>query len=130
MSIRKILVMAASAAAVVGVVATAAPAGAVEGNGVVEPGELGLYYLSNLRPPLYDMYYSDPNLHDEYFVGTNITVGDNTESAWNNDTYYWSLYTGINYTGSCGYISPGVSGNLAGTWNNGVSSARYSSTPC
>jgi hypothetical protein len=131
MSLRtKIIAVTASAAAVLGMAATATPASATEKNGVVEPGELGLYFLSGLRPPIFDLFLSDPNFADDVFAGTSIPADNNTESLWNNDTFTWHVYTGPNYTGIEGCLPPGTSGDLTPAFKNTISSARWTSTPC
>jgi hypothetical protein len=132
MSLRnKIVATVASAAAVLGLAAaTAAPASAAGKDGVINSGEVVLYYLSNFGYPILDLYVSDANFADDILRPNGYSADNNTESVWNNDTYYWNLYPGANYTGSCGYVAPGVSGNLAATWFNATTSARYTSTAC
>lgn len=107
--------------------ASAAPASAATPkNGVVEVGELGLYYLSNYGTPVLDLYVSDPDFSNDNFPGTTIPADNNTESVWNRDTYTWWVCTGYNYGGSCGFVSPGGYGNLNATYKNTVSSAYFS----
>ncbi|MHB9863010.1 hypothetical protein [Streptomyces sp. YIM S03343] len=107
--------------------ASAGPASAATGkNGVVEVGELGLYYLANYGTPVIDLYFSDSDLSNDNFPGTTIHADNNTESDWNRDTYTWWVCTGYNYSGSCGFISPGGYGNLNATYKNTVSSAYFS----
>ncbi|CAL9426738.1 hypothetical protein [Streptomyces sp. enrichment culture] len=101
-------------------------AAATHKNGVVEVGELGLYYLSNYGTPIFDLYVSDADFSNDYFPGTGIRADNNTESDWNRDTYTWWVCTGYNYGGSCGYIPPGAYGNLNSTYKNTVSSAYFS----
>lgn len=98
---------------------------AVHKNGVHEPGELGLYYWSNLGRPVFDLYYSDPDFSNDYFPGTTIPADNNTRSAWNRDTYTWRVCTGYYYGGSCGNISPGAYGNFNATYWDNVSSAQF-----
>lgn len=125
------MVMVASAAAILGVAATATPASAVGKDGVVESGELALYYLTDFRAPIFDLYVSDDNFADDWFpLSPSINTDNNTESGWNNDTYYWHVHTGAGYTGSDGCIPPGAFGNFNATFKNTISSARYTSTPC
>jgi hypothetical protein len=127
---RKIIAVTASAAAVLGMAATATPASAVGKNGVLESGELGLYFLSGFRPPIFDLFLSDSNFADDVFPGTGIGADNNTESARNNDTFTWHVHTGANFTGSDGCMPPGLAGDFIPAFKNTVSSARFTSTPC
>jgi hypothetical protein len=126
-TIKGIVATGAVAGAIAGVgLAGVAPAQAAGKNGYCEYGELCLYYLSNpTRGPIFDLYYADDNFADDYFPGTYIPADNNTEVAYNRDTYTWYVYTGAFRGGTRGYVSPGTLGNFTSTFKNTVSSAYY-----
>jgi hypothetical protein len=124
---RRLATLGTAAALVGGVgVATAGPASAAtHKNGVCESGELCLYYLTDYRGPVFDLYVSDNDFSNDYFPGTSTRANDNTESVWNRDTYTWYVYVHANRGGSRGTLSPGSYGNFTTTYKNQVSSAYY-----
>jgi hypothetical protein len=106
--------------------ATATPAAAAtHKNGVCEVGEPCLYYLTDYRGYIFDLYFSDGDFRNDVFPGTNIRADNNTESFWNRDTYTWYVYTGYYRGGYRGYISPGDYDNFNSTFFNTVSSAYW-----
>lgn len=125
MRFRKLLVAAAfSAASIAGFAAT--PAGAGEYNGVCESGEFCLWYNPNFSNGIFDMYYSDSNLHDNRFIGNSgQIVGNNSASAWNNDSLRWYVCDGTGYTGCTGWYDPGDSNSQMTNWRNIISSVHY-----
>jgi len=127
---RTAAVLAAAVMTTLSVGALAAPANATGKNGVVESGEFGLYYLQNRGGPVFDLFVSDSNFADDVFPGTGISADNNTESYWNNDSFYWHVFTGAGYTGSHGCLPPGWIGNASATYKNTISSAYYSSSSC
>lgn len=127
---RILTILVAGLIAMFGVLATVAPANATGKNGVVEVGELGLYYYQNFSGPAFDLYTSDSNFAGDVFPGTGISADNNTESDWNRDSYRWHVFTGASYTGSHGCIAPGASGNFNATYKNAVSSAYYATSGC
>jgi len=117
--------------ALVAVLSTATPAAAATGkNGVVEPGEFGLYSLQNQQSWALDLFVSDDNFADDVFPGSTISADNNTESYWNDDSFWWHVFTGANYTGSHGCLPPDYRGNASATFKNTISSAYYSSSSC
>ena len=123
--------LAAAVAAVVLLPFGAAPAAAATGkNGQLEPGEFGLYLLTNLSGPVFDLYVNDSNFGNNVFPGTSISADNNTESYWNRDSYWWHVFTGASYTGSHGCLPPGHIGNASTTFKNRISSAYFSSSSC
>ncbi|MFF3763421.1 peptidase inhibitor family I36 protein [Streptomyces sp. NPDC001922] len=120
------LATAAALAALGGLgVATAGTADAAGKNGVVEVGELGLYYLTDYRSPIFDLYVSDADFSNDVFPGTSISANNNTESFWNRDSFTWYVCLNANYGGGCGYINPGQYANFSATFKNTVTSAYY-----
>ena len=94
-------------------------------------GDLCLWYLQNFSGSRGGVYYNDSNLSDNYFAtpgwGQNQTMANNAESAYNYDYYYTShQYTGVNYTGYHGYISPRNGGNFVWPFSNNVESVSWS----
>jgi hypothetical protein len=118
-------VMVAAAAVGAAVFGLAVPANATEHNGDCESGEFCLYYSPYYAGGTFDMYYSDGNLNDNYFVGTSLRVGNNSASAWNNDGVRWYVYTGTGYTGSSGWYDPGDYNPQMTSFRNQIESARY-----
>lgn len=94
-------------------------------------GDLCLWYLPGFSGSRGGVYYNDSNLWDNYFAtpgwGQNQTMANNAESAYNYDYYYTShQYTGVNYTGYHGYISPRNGGNFVWPFSNNVESVSWS----
>src|SRR4051794_24407136 len=92
-------------------------------DGACDVGDVCLYYFSNFAGSRYDTAHNDANLFNNRFItagsGQGATVGNNAMSVWNRDpntTVY--LCTGLNSTGSCGYVLPGDFGNLSSTYSN------------
>ncbi|MER5970389.1 peptidase inhibitor family I36 protein [Streptomyces sp. NPDC002055] len=120
------LATAAALAALGGLgIATAGTADAAGKNGVVEVGELGLYYLTDYRSPIFDLYVSDADFSNDVFPGTSISANNNTESFWNRDSFTWYVCLNANYGGGCGYINAGQYANFSATFKNTVTSAYY-----
>jgi hypothetical protein len=122
--------VAAVAAAAASLPIAATPAAAAHKNGVLETGEFGLYLLTNLSGPVFDLLVSDSNFGNDVFPGTSIPANNNTESYWNRDNYWWHVYTGASYDGSHGCLPPGHIGNASTTFKNKISSAAFSSSDC
>jgi Peptidase inhibitor family I36 len=130
---RKVIVALPTVAvlALVAVLSAATPAAAATGkNGVVEPGEFGLYSLQNQQSWVLDLFVEDDNFADDVFPGTTISADNNTESYWNRDSFWWHVFTGAYYTGSHGCLPPNYTGNASATFKNTISSAYYSSSSC
>jgi len=77
-----------------------------------------------------DLFVSDDNFADDVFPGSTISADNNTESYWNDDSFWWHVFTGANYTGSHGCLPPDYRGNASATFKNTISSAYYSSSSC
>lgn len=110
-------------------VAMASPAQATEHNGIVESGELGLYYSPGSTGLVFDLYYDDSNFSDNVFPkNTSIRVDNNTASYRNpaDDWADWFVTTGANYTGSAACLTDGYVGNATTTFRNQISSAFLS----
>lgn len=105
---------------------TAAPAAAADKDGVLETGELGLYYNSNFGGSVFDLALSDPNFaNDRFPTSPSVSPDNNTASYDNRDIYAWQLCTDANYTGTCGRLLSGANGNFSDVYKNKVTSARY-----
>ncbi|MFJ8012675.1 hypothetical protein [Streptomyces sp. NPDC096339] len=118
----------AAAGLVLGAVAVGAgPASAVEKDGVLGPGELGLYCYGNQQDAVFDLYYRDDNFANDVFKGARICSGqtpnDNTESYLSKDTYIWDVYTDWKRLGYSTSIYPGERAGLTPTYFNQLSSA-------
>ena len=84
-------------------------------DGYCDVGDLCLYSL--IYGSGYDTAHNDPNLWDNHFIspgsGRGMVVADNTEAYWNRDPRaYAYICTGINYTGTCGWLPPNSYGGL------------------
>lgn len=125
---RKMAAVGAGLAALAGVLAVATPANASHKDGVLDGGELGLYFYQNQGGAVFDLLISDTNFAGDVFPASGASADNNTESWRNRDSFAWRVYTGANYTGSVACVSAGTSGNAAATFRNTVSSAYYLST--
>jgi len=111
--------------------APAKPASRAGKDGVCQSGELCMYYLQQRQSHLFDLFVSDVNFSGDVFPGTGISADNNVRSYINNDTFYWRVYSGANYSGTeilC--IAPGDRGNFSRRDWDTASSANYSSTAC
>jgi len=109
-----------------GLAVAAAPSASAAGkDGICQTGELCLYYLTDFRRPVFDLFVSDGDFRNDRFPGTTISANNNTESFWSRDTFTWDVYTGTFRTGARGIIPPGRSGNFSLTFKNTVSSAYF-----
>lgn len=103
-------------------------------NGVCEVGDLCLYYYSSpTYGSGYDQSHNDQNLNNNHFIftgsGKGSVVGNNAEAYWNRDPRaYAYVCTGINYTGSCGWLAPNAYGNLNSTYKNNSESIFWGDT--
>ena len=101
--------------------------------GVCGTGDFCLHYSYGQSGGLYHFSGSDSNLDNDHFEGgaSNLIVGGNAESAWNNGRASSSghddvvVHTGRNWTGRGGCIRLGQKGNLAGGLVNNVHSYRW-----
>jgi hypothetical protein len=114
----------ASAAATVhrGSPSLASPAASQDG--ACDVGDLCLYYYTSPTwGSGYDTSHNDPNLFNNHFIftgsGQGAVVGSNAEAYWNRDprTYVY-VCTGLNSSGSCGWLAPNTYGNLNSTYYN------------
>ena len=109
------------------------PAKASATYGVCGAGDFCLHYSYGQSGGLYHFSGSDSNLGNDHYEGgaSNLTVGGNAESAWNNGRATSSghddviVYAGRNWTGRAGCIRLGQKGNLAGGLVNNVHSHRW-----
>ena len=87
-------------------------------------GDLCLYYYqSPTWGSGYDTSHNDPNLFNNHFIftgsGQGSVVGSNAEAYWNRDLHtYAYVCTGLNNSGSCGWLAPNTFGNLNSTYSN------------
>ncbi|MCB5169043.1 hypothetical protein LG634_30050 [Streptomyces bambusae] len=100
---------------------------AVDKDGILDPGEFGLYCLQNQGGAVFDMYTADANFRDNYFKGTlacaRHTTDDYTESYLNRDTATWSVYTEAYRGGYAGWLPGGYRGNASTLFRNTITSA-------
>ncbi|MBD0707173.1 MULTISPECIES: peptidase inhibitor family I36 protein [unclassified Streptomyces] len=127
-ALRRVAVTALALAALGGgALATAGSASALQRDGHVEAGELGLYYSPDRGGAVFDLGNSDEDFSDDQFLGTGAGAGqsvdDNTASYWNNDTYTWLVYTGTYRQGLAASLPPGYIGNATATFRHQISSA-------
>ncbi|MGW9130409.1 peptidase inhibitor family I36 protein [Streptomyces sp. NPDC055681] len=117
---------AAAAVAGMSIAGLAAPASATEHNGVCETGEFCLWYNPNYANGIWDMYYADLNLNDNYFIGNSSQrVGNNSASAKNRDSLRWYVYFGTNKTGTSGWYDSGEVNSQMTNFRNQIESASY-----
>ncbi len=94
-------------------------------DGKCQVGDICLYYLDSAGGygSEFDTGHNDGNLFNNHFIsaglGKHSTVGNNAEAVWNRDPHT-TVYvcTGLNSTGSCGFVGPNVLGNLTSTFRN------------
>jgi hypothetical protein len=97
-------------------------------------GDLCLWWGSAARGvfgSMSDFYFADSDLFDNVFLtaglGQGSTVANNSESTCNRDLIYTAwVYTGVNFTGTSGYVAPGVCGDFTSTFKNNVESLSWS----
>jgi hypothetical protein len=113
-------------AAALGTGAGAASA-AVDKDGILDPGEFGLFCLQNQGGAVFDMYVADGDFRNNYFKGSltcaQHTTNNYTESYLNRDTAEWAVYTEINRGGYVGFLPGGYRGNASSLYRNTISSA-------
>ncbi|MGW1768973.1 hypothetical protein ACWCQL_33630 [Streptomyces sp. NPDC002073] len=100
---------------------------AVDKDGILDPGEFGLFCLQNQGGAVFDMYTADANFRDNYFKGSlacaQHTTNDYTESYLNRDTAEWSVYTEAYRGGYVGFLPAGYRGNASTLYRNTITSA-------
>jgi hypothetical protein len=99
-------------------------------DGLCDVGDVCLYYYSNYGGSRYDTSHNDPSLFNNRFItsgsGQWAGVANNAESIWNRDSRVTLVIcTGVNSTGTCGTVGPGVYGNLTATYKNNVESIYW-----
>lgn len=127
---------AAVAAAAVGAsfalaLAAASPATAATArNGVCEPGEFCLYYLSDFQGSVSDFAGSIYNYGDSQpscyefksaGAGQGLCVKNDARSAWNRTSRTVRVYFNSGYAGSSDPFAAGAYGNLVNTYDNNAS---------
>jgi hypothetical protein len=92
-------------------------------DGACDVGDLCLYYYYNYQGwgSGYDTAHNDQNLFNNHFIftgsGQGSVVGSNARAYWNRDPHtYAYVCTGLNSTGSCGWLAPNAYGNLNATY--------------
>lgn len=112
-------------------VAMASPAqAATQHNGIVEAGEIGLYYSQGSNGSwVFDIYNADYNFSGNVFPGTNVSVDNNTASFRNRTNQAWVVWTGANQTGNL-YCLPYGIGNFDTSTRNTISGAQPGSAYC
>ncbi|MGF7234168.1 MAG: peptidase inhibitor family I36 protein [Frankia sp.] len=86
-------------------------------------GDFCLWYYQNYVGSRVGVFDNTPDLRPVHFQTTGSGSGQsayrNVESDYNYDTLYTAhVCTGLNYTGSCGYVSPRSGGNFSSTYSN------------
>lgn len=54
-----------------------------------------------------------------------FSFDNRTSSAWVTTSHKWAVYLNANCTGAYNVFHERTKGNMAGTWNNSISSIRY-----
>ena len=101
-------------------------------DGGCDVGDVCLYYYNSSLGfgSSYDTSHNDPNLFNNHFIsfgaGQRAVVGSNAEAVWNRDPHtYVELCTGLNNTGTCGFVPPNTWYNLSTTFSNHVQSLHW-----
>ncbi|MER7760838.1 hypothetical protein [Streptomyces sp. NPDC097619] len=106
---------------------TGTASAAVDKDGILDPGEFGLFCLQNQGGAVFDLYVPDADFRNNYFKGglacAQHTTNDYTESYLNRDSAEWSVYTEPNRGGYAGFIPAGYRGNASTLYRNKISSA-------
>jgi hypothetical protein len=96
---------------------------AVSQDGGCDVGDLCLYYLYSGQGygSAYDTAHNDQTVWDNHFItggsGQWGVVANNARAYWNRDPHaYAYVCTGVNYTGSCGWLAPNAYGDLNSTY--------------
>jgi hypothetical protein len=94
-------------------------------------GDFCLWYFQNYVGSRAGVFDNTPDLRTVRFQttgsGQGQTVYYNAESDYNYDTLYTAhVCTGLNYTGSCGFVSPRTGGNFTSTYSNKDASVYWS----
>lgn len=130
--IRKASAFAVAAVVMGGVVlGSAGSAAASHADGILESGEIGLYYNSGQGGCVFDVYVYDNDFTDNRFkdpssincAGEGETTNDNTASYRNrwSGTYY--VWTDVFREGIRGSIPGGYVGNATDNYKNKISSS-------
>lgn len=123
MRLRSALLSTALVAATV--VVSTGTAHATDHDGVCDPGEMCLYWDSNLGGSLYDTYWSVADFGDARFIspgaGQGQLVKNNTASATNRHTGDARVFYNESYTGASDVVPAFSSRNLVNTWNDNAS---------
>jgi Peptidase inhibitor family I36 len=105
---------------------------AVSQDGACEVGDLCLYYLFSQQGygSAYDTAHNDQTLFDNHFItagsGQRGVVANNARAYWNRDpNAYAYVCTGVNYTGTCGWLAPNAWGNLNSTYADNSESVYW-----
>ncbi|MBT2450210.1 hypothetical protein J7F03_24665 [Streptomyces sp. ISL-43] len=130
MSIRNSLRTLAAAGLVLAAVGVGAGTASAAGkDGWLTSGELGLFCQGSQSNSVFDLYSTDEDFQDDYFVGSRScsghTTNDWTESFSNQDSKRWSVHTDWYGYGYGTYINAGAKGDLSSTYWNQLSSAYY-----
>ncbi len=86
-------------------------------------GDFCLFYFQNYTGSRVGVFDNTADLRPVRFQTSGSGVGTsayyNAESDYNYDTLYTAhVCTGLNYTGSCGFVSPRTGGNFSSTYSN------------
>ncbi|MFE2555119.1 hypothetical protein ACFXGT_03655 [Streptomyces sp. NPDC059352] len=125
---RAFLRAAATAGLLLGAVAVSTgSANAAGKDGWLTSGEFGLFCMTAQQNSVFDLYVSDGDFSNDYFVGSQScsghTTNDYTESYLNLDSFEWSVHTDAGGGGSDGYIPAGYRGDASSTFKNTISSS-------
>ena len=101
-------------------------------DGACDVGDLCLYYLNSQQGygSFYDTAHNDSYLFNNHFVtagsGQRGVVANNARAYWNRDPKaYAYVCTGVNYTGTCGWLAPNAWGNLSTTYADNSESVYW-----
>jgi hypothetical protein len=101
-------------------------------DGACDVGDLCLYYLFAEQGygSAYDTGHNDQTLWNNHFItvasGRGAVVANNARAYWNRDpNAYAYVCTGVNYTGTCGWLAPNAWGNLNSTYADNSESVYW-----
>jgi Peptidase inhibitor family I36 len=101
-------------------------------DGACDVGDLCLYYLYSGQGygSGYDTAHNDQTLFNNHFItsgsGQYGVAANNARAYWNRDpNAYAYVCTGVNYTGTCGWLAPNAYGNLNSAYADNTESVYW-----
>jgi hypothetical protein len=89
-------------------------------------GDFCIWETDDFSGGVADFFNAEANLFGARFPGTNISVGANAVSGFNQDSFRFLLaYTGMGFTGVAGFAGPGEGGVFAAPFLRNIGSIEF-----